>query len=123
MGRAAEVPAQCQPDKTRSHFSSFSFSSKLSTVKNHWISTVKTAFGSKEIAVMFTRTLFVARMPWERDCTSGMMDRVTATVTRAGSDTERDVIRSSHQLSVLEKIRSSGWTCLQKNVTKPHLNS
>merc|ERR1711953_775651 len=108
MGRAAEVPAQCQPDKTRSHFSSFSFSSKLSTVKNRWISTVRTAFGSKEIAVMFMRTRSVARMPWEKDCISARMDRVTATVTRVGSDTERDVIKSSHQLSVLEKIRSSG---------------
>ena len=57
--------------------------------------------------MMCTRTLFVETRPLGRDCIWAMMERVSVTVTRGGSDTKRNVTRSSLRLSVVEKMRSS----------------
>ena len=70
------------------------------------LATKKEEFSLKEVVMTFSRTQFVERRLLGRDCSLERMEWLIVTVMKTGSDLMEDVISSSRQPSVKERMKS-----------------
>ena len=71
------------------------------------LATKKEEFSLMEVVMTFSRTQFVERRLLGRDCSLERMEWLIVTVMKDGSDLMKDVISSSRQPSVKERMKSS----------------
>ena len=71
------------------------------------LATKKEEFSLMEVVMTFSRTQFVERRLLGRDCSLERMEWLIVTVMKDGSDLMEDVISSSRQPSVKERMKSS----------------
>ena len=71
------------------------------------LATKKEEFSLKEVVMTFSRTQFVERRLLGRDSLLERMEWLIVTVMKTGSDLMEDVISSSRQPSVKERMKSS----------------
>ena len=71
------------------------------------LATKKEEFSLKEVVMTFSRTQFVERRLLGRDSLLERMEWLIVTVMKDGSDLMEDVISSSRQPSVKERMKSS----------------